>query len=83
MENLPEQKAGKRRISNLPPNQTADNTIEKNQNNENNRDIQLTIKNEPDYQIKVNNFEQLPSSLSNEPIIIYSKSKSSSPTYNK
>ena len=69
MSNLPEQKVGKRRISNLPSNQTAENTTEKNQNNENNKDIQLTIKNGPDYQIKVNNLEQLPSPLSNEPII--------------
>ena len=68
MSNIKEQKIGKRRISNLPPNQAADNTIEKNQNNGNNRDIQLTIKNGPNYQIKVNNLEYLPAHLSNEPI---------------
>ncbi len=68
MSNLPEQKVGKRRISNMPPSQTVDNTIDKNQNNENNRDIQLTVKNGPDPQIKVSNLEQFPAPLSNEPI---------------
>ena len=68
MSNLPEQKVGKRRISNIPPSQTADNTLDKNQNNENNRDIQLTVKNGPDPQIKVSNLEQFPAPLSNEPI---------------
>ncbi len=69
MNNIPEQNVGKRRISNIPPSQTADNTTDKNQNNENNRDIQLTIKNGPDPQIKVNNLEQLPAPLSNERIL--------------
>ena len=68
MSNLPEQKVGKRRISNIPPSKPADNTIDKNQNNENNRDIQLTVKNGPDPQIKVSNLEQFPAPLSNEPI---------------
>ena len=68
MSNLPEQKVGKRRISNMPPSQTVDNAIDKNQNNENNRDIQLTVKNGPDPQIKVSNLEQFPAPLSNEPI---------------
>ena len=83
MSNLPEQKVGKRRISNMPPSQTVDNMIDKNQNNENNRDIQLTVKNGPDPQIKVSNLEQFPAPLSNEPIFSTSNSNQApQPTIN-
>ena len=53
----------------MPPNYTADNTIEKNQNNENNIDVQVITSNKPDYQINANNFEQSPAPLSREQIL--------------
>ena len=55
---LPQHNTGKRRISNAPPSQTADHTMDNNPNNENNQDVQLTIKNGPDYQINDNNLNK-------------------------
>ena len=69
MSNLPEQKVGKRRISNVPPSQTADNSIEKNPNNENKEDTQLDVNKGPDQKINVNNLEQSPAPLSEEQIL--------------
>ena len=69
MSNLPQNNTGKRRISNLPPNQTADSTMDNNPNNGNNKDVQLAIKNGPDYQMNVDNLGETPAPLSREPII--------------
>jgi len=69
MSDLPEQKVGKRRISNAPPSQTADNSIEKNPNNENKEDTQLDVNKGPDQKINVNNLEQLPAPSSKEQIL--------------